>query len=140
MAFDKPFDLAIVFGIFALVVVTALFGLESVSSKQGIEGNTSFFTAVENNINSNNGLHGTAADLSSGVTGQEEAGTTVSEDSLLTDAFNRMRDLGKTWLIVEDSLDELTKVLPIDPIYILTVTSMLLIAFVVVLYTWLRGR
>lgn len=137
----KPHDIAMIFAIFALVVVTVGFGLQSVVDRQNVtEVDTSFYTNVQLRVNSTQGLKGAADDVSTGLTGQEGASVTPSEESILLSGFNSVLRLGKTFRAMSDSLSEGGALLGIDPIYWLIFTSLMLITFGVVMYTWIRGR
>lgn len=136
----KPSDIAVIFAIFALVVVTVGFGVQSVVDNQDVEANTSFYSNVKVRVTGEEGLKGAADDLSEGLEGQAGGSDTPSEEGILIGGFNSIRKLGKTFGIMKDSLGEGTTALGLDPIYWVLFTSVLLISFAVVMYTWLRGR
>lgn len=137
---SKPSDIAIIFAVFALVIVTIGFGVQSVIDNQNVSVNNSFYSNVKLRVTDTNGLKGTANDLSTGLAGQEGSSNEPSEESILVAGFNSIRKLGKTYRIMGDSLSEGGQILGIDPIYWVIFTSTLLISFGVVMYTWLRGR
>lgn len=137
---SSPRDVAIIFAVFALVIITVGFGVQSVIDNQDVEVNNSFYNNVKLRVTDASGLKGTADDMSSGLAGQEGSSNDPSEESLLVAGFNSIRKLGKTFKIMENSLSEGTGILGIDSIYWVIFTSVLLISFAVVMYTWLRGR
>ena len=137
---DKPYDLAVMFGIFALIVITVGFGVTNINTFTNSTHDESFFTNVENNVTSAKGLKGASDSSGTGLAGEVGSSETITQDSFIAKGFQSLLTLGQTWNLVESSMDEATDTLGINPIYITIITSILLIAFAVTLYTWLRGN
>lgn len=138
---SRPQDIVVIFAIFALVIVTVGFGIASVVQEQDVETDQSFFTNVYNNTIGSDGLKGTADSVSQGLVGTEGVSQDTSEGSILVRGFNSILSIGKTYRITSEALNEgSVKWLGIDPIYWLIYTSVLLVSFGVVMYTWIRGR
>lgn len=137
---SKPQDIVIIFALFALVVVTVGFGISSVENNQNVTVDTSFYENVHNRVNSTNGLKGTADSVSSGLIGQEGSTEETSESGILVKGFNSLLAVGKAYKITDTSINEATGLLGIDPIYWIIFSSVLLISFAVVMYSWIRGR
>lgn len=138
---DKPYDFAVIFGIFALVVVTIGFGIESVMTNTNASvGDTSFFTNVKLRVNGTDGLVATSQTMSNSIRGETSAGTTPSEEGLLVKGFNSLLSLGATFEIFSDSMADASAAIGIHPIYWTVILGVLLVIFAVTLYTWLRAR
>lgn len=138
---SRPQDIVIIFGIFALVVVTLGFGLSSIVQEQDVTADQTFFTNVYSNTTSTNGLKGTADSVSDGLVGTEGVSQDTSEESILVRGFNSIISIGKTFKITSNALNEgSVKWLGIDPVYWIIYTSIMLVSFGVVMYTWIRGR
>ena len=137
---SRPQDIAIIFAILAGVVITIGFGIESINARQNATIDTSYFDAVYGRVNSSTGLKGSADTVSGGLIGEEGASTDTSEEGILVKGFNSILALGKTYKAASDSLSTGTGWLGIDPIYWILFTSVMLLSFGVVMYTWIRGR
>lgn len=137
---SKPSDIAIIFAIFAMVIITVGFGVQSVIDNQNVVVDNSFYTNTQLKVSGEEGLKGTADDLSGGITGQVGSSNTPSEESILVGGFNSIRKLGKTYKAMTDSMTEGGQILGVDPIYWVIFASTLLIVFAVVMYTWIRGK
>lgn len=137
---NKPYDLAVIFAIIAVIVVTIGFGVNSVITDFGVDADTTYFDNVESQVTSSTGLKGTSDDASEGITGDEGATEDASEDSILVGAFKSLLKLGQTYKLVEDSMDEGFAEIGIDPIYIIIVMSTVIIIFAVTLYSFFTGR
>ena len=140
MGLDKPQDLAWMFIIFSLVVVTFGFGLASVNDLQSADRDTSFFDSIKDNVTSERGLKGAADDQQGALIGGVGAGDSPTITNFIVQSFASLRDLGKTFGIVQDSLRQSGGMFGLDPIYWTLIVSGLLISFAAVLYTWLRGK
>jgi hypothetical protein len=134
----KPNDIAVIFAIFALVIVTVGFGVTSIIDQQQTVVDNSYFTSVQVGVTGEEGLKGAADSMSTGLSGTAGTSNTPSTDNILVSGFNSMLRLGKTFRVMSDSLMTGTTILGIDPIYWMMFTSVLLISFAVVMYTWLR--
>ena len=75
-----------------------------------------------------------------GLTGQEGASELPSEDNIVLQGFNSIRQLGANFQIMLAGMTQGFSILGIDPVYLIIFTSMLLIAFAVVMLNVLRGR
>lgn len=139
MGFDKPSDLAWMFVIFASIIIVMGIGVDSVIKYQHVSANTSFFEEVRSDAESETGLKGGADSQRPGLIGDTE-GDTPDVDNIFVRAWNAMKDLGKTFKIVESSIIDGVNLLGIDPIFWVLVSSALLITFAVIIYTWVRGR
>lgn len=138
---SRPQDIVVIFAIFAIVIGTIGFGIASVTQEQDVDVDDSFFTNVYNNATSSEGLKGTADSVSEGLTGTEGVSQDTSEESILVRGFNSILSIGKTYKITASALNEgSTKWLGIDPFYWIIYTSVMLVSFGVVMYTWIRGR
>lgn len=138
--FNRPYDLAVIFAIFALVVVTFGFFIDGVNDYYDEDGDTSYFETVESTVTDSTGLKGAADDMSEGITGEEGASEDTSEEGIIIRGFKSVLKLGKTFTGMLDALDEGLTAIGVDPIYLTIVGSTLLIIFGVVLYTWIRGN
>lgn len=138
----SPFDIAIVFAIMALVVVTIGFGITSVEEQGAITGNkTTFFSNVENNVYNSTGLYGTSTEASDVIDPSgEPVQSDVSEESIITQGLQSLRSVGSTYSSVRSALTEGQGILGIDPVYVSVVTFTLIIIIFVIIYTWARGR
>lgn len=134
----QPYDLAVIFAIISIIVVTAGFGVQSVINKQNVTTDQSFFTNVRAQINGTHGLEQTSVDVSGGLTGDVGASVETSEESILVNAFYSILTLGSTWGLVTQTVGEGIQILGIDPVYWIIITSTILIIFGVVLFSWIR--
>ena len=137
MGFNRPSDLMVLFGIFALVIITFGFGVQSVIENYG--GNSSdddYFVSIEskmpsyrsNSINVTDGLHGTV--------GQSEEQTV---DSVALQVWNSVRSVERTYDLFVNSTSTASAKLRLDPVYVNVMLTILLVVFAIVLYTWFRG-
>lgn len=140
MVMEKPYDLAVMFGLFALVILTVGFAVTDINTFTNTTHETTFFDSVASRVNTSTGLKGTADSSASGLTGEVGSSEEATEESFLLKGFQSLLNLGQTWALVENSLDEAVETLGINPVYIIIITSILVIAFAVTTYTWLRGR
>ena len=88
----RPLDIAMIFGIFALVIVTMGFGIESVMDFQNYEGDDSFFKNVSSRVSGAEGLKGSADASTTALTGQEGASDLPSQDGIVLQGFNSIKD------------------------------------------------
>lgn len=137
---SRPQDIAIIFALFALVVITIGFGVQSIEDNQNVTVDNSFFQNVTYGVESSSGLKGSSDDVSAGLIGQEGASTTPSEESILLTGFNSILKLGKTFKTMSGALMEGVTMLGVPLVYWILFTSIILISFAVVMYTWIRGR
>ena len=140
----RPFDIAVILGIFGLIIVTIGFGVTSaISTNTALnisEEKLSYFDEAEATLRNNDttylkGSTDTATDALSG----EEDTTETSQENFIVSGFNSMLALGKTWKAVESLADEGTRLAGIPEIYLMVVVGIMIIMLMVVIYTWIRG-
>lgn len=138
---EKPSDIAWILGIAALVIVTFGFGVADVVN-QGVTADQSFFTSINNTIEGSGGLSEAGANLTSSLDDSGAAAGTSEEAwyQFLLDAGRSLLQLGKVWGLVKSSTTSAFSSMGIDPLYVSIIVGVLSITFVVVLYTWIRGR
>ncbi len=137
---SKPTDMAIIFAIFALVVVTFGFGITSVESNQNYTGDTTFFTNVSARVQTADGFKGSADEVSEGLVGQEGASNLPSEEGILVQGFNAVRQIGQNFQIMSASLNDAGIFLGIPTFYIVIFTGVLVFAFAVVMFSFIFRR
>lgn len=136
---SKPQDLVIIFGIFAAVIVTVSFGVDSINSK-GAGLPTTFFDSIEANVTDpETGFVRISGSTAEDISGYNASTDQDNRDSFLNDAFNSVIRLGHGYSLVKLALRESFAALGIDPIYLIILTVMLLASFLSVLYLWIRG-
>ena len=137
----SPFDIAVVFAIFALVVVTVGFGIESIGDSGAVTQNTTFFSNVESDVYASTGLKGTSDEASDVIDPSDEPVTVeATEEGIITQGLQSLRSVGSTYNSIKSSMSEGTAILGIDPIYYTVITFTLIIILFVIIYTWARGR
>lgn len=138
----SPFDIAVVFAIMALVVVTIGFGIESVEDQgANVNNKSSFFSNVEANVYSSTGLKGTSDEASDVIDPSDNPVTVeATEEGIITQGLQSLRSVGSTYNSIKSSMSEGTAILGVDPIYYTVVTFTLVIILFVIIYTWARGR
>lgn len=142
--FNKPQDLAVMIGIFGLVMITFGFGLNSVMNFYDNENVTvqdqelNFFNKQTNLMNSSLYLKGAADDYSESMTGGEGQDASTTEESIVKQGFNSLLALGQTYKAAESSITEGSKIIGLDPLYFLVISAIIIISFGVVIYTWIR--
>lgn len=139
-----PFDIVIVFGIIALVVITVGFGIESVEelgADIGSEQNQAFFTNIEDDVRSAEGLKGTSDEASDVIDPTDSPVTAeASEEGIITQGLQSLRSIGGTYKSVEKIMKDGTAQLGIPSIFWEVVAGILIIIIFVLIYTWARGR
>ena len=136
---DKPYDIAVMFGIFALIIVTVSFAVSDINTLVAVDHNDTFFSSAYSRVNSSTGFKGLSDEAAEGLSGTEGGGDDVTQESFILKGINSLLTLGQSWAIMEESLDDASDQLTIDPIYITVLIGLLVIAFAVTLYTWIRG-
>lgn len=138
----SPFDIAIVFAIMALVVVTIGFGIESVEKTGANVGNkSSFFSNVKGNVYNSTGLYGTSKEASDVIDPSGQAVTVeATEENIITQGLQSLRSVGGTYNSVKNVLTQGTSILGLDRVYVSVITFTLIIIIFVIIYTWARGR
>lgn len=141
--FNKPNELAIMAGLFGIIIIfVGLFMGEIISMKGTQEETiTSYITIITNGMNgTTESITGTSLSVQSGVlSGNASASTTTSEESLALDAWDSFKQLGNTYNVVRMSMSETSALFGIPTIFYVIISSMILITFVVVLWTWFKG-
>ena len=135
---DKPYDLAVIFGLFALVVATVGFGIANINDIVTVPHNDTFFTSVTQNANSSTGLKGSGDIAADGLTGTD-GGEAATQESFILKGINSLLTLGQTFNLVKTSINEGEGALNIPHIYFTIITSLLILAFAVTVYTWIRA-
>ncbi len=136
----RPQDLAAIFAVFALVVVTIGFGISGAVDNYNYTGDVSFYQNVSGRVTDASGLKGSADSVSEGLIGQEGASEIPSQEGILLQGFNSIRQIGANFQIMSDSLSEGVLFLGIPVIYWTIYTSILLLSFAVVMYNSIFGR
>ena len=135
----SPADLVWMFAIFGLIVITIGFGVSDVISHSDDTIDESYFTTIEGNLNSSSGLQGASSRVSDTL-GAEGEGGEESETGLLTEGYHTMQGLGQVWALTKNAMQETSNEINIPPIYWQVLSTLLIISFFIVLYTWLRGK
>jgi len=136
---EKPYDILVIFAIFALVVVTIGTAMGDINLLTNTTHNTSFYTTVDNRISNEDGFSAVTTDSAESIVGEEGAGDQATQEGFLLKGFNSLLKLGKSWGILEKTANEVVEEIPIDPIYITLILGLLLVSFAVVVYTYIRG-
>lgn len=137
---DKPQDVLVMIGLFVLIVASAGFMLQDVNQYTSDDYNTSFFTTIEEKAYGETGIKGVGDDSSAGLVGDEGSGDEASEDGFIVKSINSLVRLGRSWAIMENSMDATTKELGINTFYLTIIIGLLLTSFAVVIISWWRGR
>jgi len=136
---SKPQDLAVMFGIFALVIVTVGFALTDINSMVTTDYNNTYFSTIEERVESETGLQGAKDNSAEGLTGEEGSSEEASETGIILQGIKSLRTLGQTWAIVQESADESIDSLSLNPIYLTIIIALITISFAVVIYAYIRG-
>lgn len=140
MALDRPQDLAWIFVVMAIVFITFSYGLTSIQVNQSVTQNATFFYQAANYTESSTGLKGAADNQREALSGEDGSGDVPSEESFILRSYQAMKDLGKTWSIVESMIRQGFTSLGIPIVFVTLIASAILISFAVIMYTWLRGN
>lgn len=136
---DKPQDLAIMFGVFALIVVTVGFAVADINDKVTTDHNDTYFTTINSRVTSQEGFKGISDSSGSSLTGEEGSDETPTTDNFILQGIDSLRSLGQSWAIVKTTAEESNSALKLDPIYITVLIGLLIISFAVVIYAYIRG-
>lgn len=138
----SPFDIAVVFSIMALVVLTIGFAIESVEENGGNVGDkTYFFDNVETNVLNATGLKGTSDEASDVIDPSDNPVLDdPTEENIIQQGLQSLRSVGSTYSSVRQTLSEGTGILGIDAVYYTIIIFTLVIILFVIIYTWARGR
>ena len=135
----SPLDLVWIFAIFGLVIVTIGFGVSDVVNEFSLTEDQSYFTSIEAQLNSSEGLQGTASRAGDTIGGEGEDRDENDVD-IITGGYNTMKGLGKVFSLSKNAMTDTSVKLGIPAIYWQIISAALLISFFVVLYTWIRGK
>lgn len=140
---NKPSELAVMVGIFSLVIITAGFFISSGALYGGEQSQqvTNYIVSIQNGMNGTNGLISTGTELERGVlsTNVSASTSTSGVGDVFVQGWNSLKKLGYSFTITSDALAETNGLFGIDPIYWAIAIGMLLITFAVVMWTWVIG-
>lgn len=137
MGLDRPYDFAVMFGIFALIAVWGGFWLAAIQA-QGVTEDTTFFSTIHEHYNGTTGLRSTGQDIAGTLSEGDEGEQT--EDSFLVRAGRGLLKLGGSFKTMEEATGQAAGEIGIPEEYIGIMSAVMLIIFGVVLYTWWRGK
>lgn len=136
----SPFDIAVIFAIVGLIVVTIGFGITAVEDLGANSGNVSLYDDVETRLSADTGLYGTSVEASKVIDPEDNTTTEASEESIITQGLQSLRSLGSTYKSVEATMQEGSSILGIPEIYWEVMAAVMIIMIFVIIYTWARGR
>ena len=139
MGMDRPQDLAWMFIIFALIVITFGLGITSINDIHDAGEDETFFTKISDDSQGSDGVVGASTAQQAALGGEEESGSQTTQEGFILKSWQAMRDLGKTFGIMDQAINEAQQELDIPGYFWVLVSAGLLITFAVILYTWLRG-
>ena len=134
---DRPYDFAVMFGIFAIIITWAGFGLVAIQDA-GVTEDSAFFSTVTNYYNSSTGLKGVSDGVATSLSDGDEGEQT--ESSFLVRAGRGLLKLGGSFKVMEGAANEAAGEVGVPEEFIGIIFAVLLIIFAVVLYTWWRGK
>lgn len=135
---DKPSDIAIMFGLAALVITVIGIGFVDVQGKMTSPENTTFFSSIGTYSNSSDYFKGAADDSTSALSGEQ--GTGGSSDSFIVQMGLALFKLGKVWTAMKGALNEAVSQLGIPPEIIAILLGMIIISLAVAIYSFWRGQ
>lgn len=138
--FNNPTDVVVLFSIFALVIVTVGFAITDIESQGVSTGDTTLFTQVESNVNSGDGLKGSADQASDVIDPSDEQSPDSNEESLITQGLQSLKQIGSSFQAFRSALTSMQISLGIPSVLIDIVIYTLIVAFFVVIYAWFRGK
>lgn len=138
--FSNPTDVVVLFSIFALVIVTVGFAITDIESQGVSTGDTTLFTQVESNVNSGDGLKGSADQASDVIDPSDEQSPDSNEESLITQGLQSLKQIGSSFQAFRTALTSMQISLGIPSVLIDIVIYTLIVAFFVVIYAWFRGK
>lgn len=137
--FNKPHDIVWIFAIAGLVIITFMFGIQSVifSTDANPGSSMSFFHDFNESLTQGKGANTTTAVTLSlvGQDSEEEA----TQEGFITRGFKSMVAIGDTFSAISGAMSDSSAILGIDPTYYLVILGALAVTFFIVLYTWIRG-
>lgn len=138
MGFTKPSDIAMIFGIFALVTITVGFGIQSVVSRQNQTAQYApLYTTVEEGVSTS--YTDTTNQMTDIVTNPAGASETPSQDNIIVRGYNSVIGLGNVVKLVMDTIESFFDALGLNIAYVRITIGMIIVVFAVVTYTWFRG-
>lgn len=137
--FNRPYDLAVMIGLFALALITISLGVASVMDL-GVEmdNKVSFINDTRSTVGRLETVGGASTGGLSGEEGTNPEETT--EDNILKEGFQTLLGLGEVYAETKKSMNKGSSLLGIDPAYWTVGAALIIIIFATVVYTWLRGR
>lgn len=134
---ERPQDIAIIFGIAALVVTTMGIGFIDVQERMTSPENTTFFTNMEEYATSSDYYKGATDDSTSAMSNNQDTGGT--SDSFIVQMGLALFKLGKIWSAMKGALNSAIAELNIPPSIIAIVLGMVIISLAVTIYAYWRG-
>jgi hypothetical protein len=140
MGFNRPTDMAFIFAIFAMVMITVGYGVTSVMNQQ----NASIDSDAQNYFNKlkNNDLQAfgnNTNDINNALVAQEGQSDSPTEENILVRGFNSMLSIGRSFTLVTESLDYIATKTGIPDEFVVIIGGLLIMTLAVVTYSWLRG-
>lgn len=136
MGFNRPSDILFMFGIFAIIMLVVGMGITSIQENQNITVDDSYFVKINQQATQLQNITTTVDNALTNPTGQSED---PSEQSIIVAGFNSILSLGEIFTMIEYSFGVIADKLGV-PVSILTIiTTLILVTFAVVTYSWLRG-
>lgn len=140
---NKPSELAVMIGIFSLVIITSGLFITSGALYGGDKGTDvdDYLANIRNGMNGTNGLVSTGVELEQGIlsTNVSASTSTSGVGDVFVQGWNSLKKLSYSFTIVSDAMTESSGMFGIDPIYWYILSGMILITFAVVMWTWIIG-
>lgn len=135
---DKPTDIVMIFVVAGLVLFTVGLGIDSINQKQSAGINDTFYRNIQERINDENGLAGTANNLTDGLANSGDSSEEQTQQNFIVRGFNSILKLGQVTATVSETFDEGAREVGLDPTYITLIVSGLLAIFAIVIFSWVR--
>lgn len=141
---NKPSEFAVMIGIFSLVIITAGFFISSGATHGGEKGEgpiDEYVSDITYGVNGTNGLSSTGIAIEQGVlsTNVSASTSTSGVGDVFVQGWNSLKKLSYSFTIVNEAMSDTGELFGLDPIYWIIISSMLLITFAVVMWTWVIG-
>lgn len=133
MAFNRPSDIAAILGIFALVVITAGYLLNSVTA--GTENQ--LVSTTRANVLGVEGLQGTAGNMTTGL--QRPTGQDVNTENIEVSALDSILGLGRTVTGAINTTETAAAAAYVPNEFVRIVVAVLVITFAVIVFSWFKG-
>lgn len=137
MSFNKPSDIALMFGVFALVLITVGFGIDSIAVNQNVTANTNVITYVQLGVNSS--LNQSAVAVTGSLINTPGLTDTTSQENIFVRGFNSVLNIGSILDTMITNIQQFGAEFGINAIYFNIAIAILIITFAVITYTWFRG-